>query len=54
MNKSLTSFLLIAYSSETLAGADPILSIGNESPFMNIVCLIIIGIIIIGGIFGGS
>ena len=36
------------------AGVDPISVMSSESPFTNILCLVVLGIIILSGLCGGS
>ena len=54
MKRNLLSILLLANASVALAGVDPLLVMSKESSFTNIVALVVIGLIIIGGVLGGG
>lgn len=54
MKKSVISFLFAYPVNDAFAGADPLLSSGNDSPFMNFLCIAILVALFIGGLCGGG
>ncbi len=54
MSKYIISFLLVYPVCDAFAGADPMLSLGNETPFMNFLCIAVLVILVIGGLIGGG
>lgn len=54
MSKYIISFLLVYPVCDAFAGADPMLSLGNESPVMNFLCIAVLVILVIGGLTGGG